>query len=140
MLIRQRVVAWPADQVVDAVGQDAVPNPGAGSDRLLQIAIRLRDVVGRDGAGAQDVPFELNARVVDVQAHPAGVADTRRHFARHFGQRGDGGRFNETLESGSDVVFGRPAIAAFNDEAENSSSLLAFMVIPDDFQPSPRRA
>ena len=83
---------------MDAVGEDAVPHPAAGLEQTFDVPVQLVNVVRIWRSAAQDVGFELNARVVNVQVHPAGVADSGRSLGRHVRQACDARRFHESDE------------------------------------------
>ena len=103
---------------MDAIGEDAVPDAVSGFEQVLEVPVQLVDVPLVGCSALHDVRLELNARVVDVEIHPAWVADSRRSFGGHFGGGCYAGDFHEPLEGVSDVVLRRVDFLALYDEAE----------------------
>ncbi len=68
---------------MDAVGEDAVANVAAGLEQAFDVAVQLVDVALVRCTVVEDVGFELDTGVVNVQVHPTGVADSGRPFGRH---------------------------------------------------------
>ena len=69
---------------MDAIGQDAVTNSTAGFQQIFEVPVQLIYVFWVRCATAQDVRFELDTRVVDVEVHPTRVSDSRWPFGRHL--------------------------------------------------------
>ena len=67
-----------------AIGQDAIPNAAAGFQQAFEVPVELSYVFWVRYATTQDVRFELDARVVDVEVHPTRVADSWWSFGRHL--------------------------------------------------------
>ena len=65
---------------MDAVGQDAIPHSAAGFQQVFQVPVQLGYVFWVRYATTQDVRFELDARVVDVEVHATRVSDSRVAF------------------------------------------------------------
>ena len=65
----QFFLSHPALEVVDAVGENAVPHAGSGLEKFVEVTVKLGDVARDWCPVMQDVLFELDARVVDVQVH-----------------------------------------------------------------------
>ena len=51
---------------MDTVGEDAVPDAGAGVEEFADVPVELTDVLWVGYAGLEDVGLELQACVVDV--------------------------------------------------------------------------
>ena len=69
---------------MDAIGQDAVTHSAAGLQQAFEVPVQLGYVSLVSCTTTQDVRFELDARVVDVEVHPTRVADSRWPFGRHL--------------------------------------------------------
>ena len=69
---------------MDAVGQDPIPHSTAGFQKVFEVPVELSDVFWVRCATTQDVRFELDARVVDVEVHPNRVSDSWWPFGRHL--------------------------------------------------------
>ena len=84
----QFFLSHAALEVVDAVGEDAVPYAGSGLEQFVEVAVKLGDVAGNWCPVMQDVSFELDAGVVDVQVHLSRVSLPWLDLGRHFGRSG----------------------------------------------------
>ena len=69
---------------MDAVGQDAITHAAAGLQQVLEVPVQLGYIFLVRRATTQDVRFELDARVVDIEVHPTRVSDSRWPFGRHL--------------------------------------------------------
>ena len=103
---------------MDAVGEDAVPDPGPAFEQAFQVPVQLGDVPRNWYPVPHDEFLELDAGVVDVEVHPARVAGPWWSFGGHFGCCSYGSHFHETLEGVPDIVFGRSVLVVLNDKAE----------------------
>ena len=67
----QLVCSNVADQVVDAIGEDAVSDTAAGFYELLYVSVQLVNVGLPDDAVVKNVLLKLDAGVIDIQVHPS---------------------------------------------------------------------